>query len=591
MVAMSGSYAAQLAEVDRYLDAFQRSGAKTLVPLLPVLFKFKREPYSLSPGHEPMRPMFRLDPPKRSLWKCARQTGKSLSQAHQGVALSIAISDFNTLFVTPLKEQIQRFSSLYVKPAINNCILREMVAERTFRGRDSVLQKTMPHNNSTMFFSYAFSDADRTRGINADRFVVDEVQGINKEFLGVMRESMSASDWGLEQYAGTPLSLSNTVEYLWKDSSMAEWAIKCKGCGYTSVMKRGADLESAIGLHGLVCPKCDKGIDTEHGYWLHGHPERRNYFEGHHAPQCIFPMHCRNKVKWFEFLKKRDTEFAKWMMECCAESYDIGTRLVSEKNLEEASTLPWANDWPSYLANFRSRGYQFTCLAIDWSGGGSSEVSLTAMACIGITADGKAEVGWLKQFPHSTNWGDDAARVASIFQTGLFNAVVHDFGGAGSGREQVLTMAGFPINKMIPVTYVHTTGQKALMYLNKPAADNVRSSYSLDKSRSVVYTCELIKQGYMKFPKYQTCETNLAHFMALIEESMQTARGSDIYLIGKIDGSPDDMAHAITMGVCACYYSLQKWPDLGKSLLKHDVAMRAALDPDKGSVGRVDVEE
>ena len=583
----------ELQKLSAYLKAWEQGAPNTLVPLLPLLFTLKGKPYDVTQGHFPMRPMFEIGPkaPRRSLWKTGRQLGKSTVQAHHGVATAMAIPYFDTLFITPLYEQIRRFSTNYVKPVMRNCVLRDTIIEGSGKAPENVLQKTMPHNQSTLHFSFAYQDVERVRGLAVSCVAVDEVQGINREFLPVIIETMSASDWGIERYTGTPLSKANIMEYLWQDSSQGEWAIKCQGCKHTSVLGAQFDLLKCIGLQGLVCSKCDKPINTEEGYWLHGRPERRLSFVGRHAPQCIFPMHCRNQRKWGMLLEKRQKNFPKFMMECMGESTDVGTHLVSKGDLQAACTLPWANTWEDYIKNYNQRGYQMRVLAVDWSGGGADEVSLTAMAAIGLRMDGKIEVGWMKHYPHSTNWMDDAKRVMAAFHQGAFNYLVSDAGGAGDGRQNFLMQAGFPAQRLFPVSYVHTTGDKALMTYNSPQASNVRRSCSLDKARSLILSCELIRQGVMQFPAYSTCQDHLEDFLALVEETMQTPRGSDIHLISKAPGVPDDMAHAVNMGTCSIYYLVQKWPDLGEVLRKNDKMTLGELNLDTGASRSVDAVE
>jgi len=58
----------------------------------------------------------------------------------------------------------------------------------------------------------------------------------------------------------------------------------------------------------------------------------------------------------------------------------------------------------------------------------------------------------------------------------------------------------------------------------------------------------------------------MRHFLALVEETLVTPRGSDVHLIGKAQGVPDDAAHSINMGICAMFNRQGKWPDLVKNL-------------------------
>ena len=144
-----------------------------------------------------------------------------------------------------------------------------------------------------MLFSFAYLDAERTRGISADKNVIDEVQDMDITFLPIIHETLSASrDWGIIQYAGTPKTLDNTIERLWVDSSMAEWVIKCPhaGCGHWNIPSLEFDLIKMIGpvredisdtCPGVVCAMCQKPINPRPpaqggtGRWIHRYAEKR----------------------------------------------------------------------------------------------------------------------------------------------------------------------------------------------------------------------------------------------------------------------------------------------------------------------------
>lgn len=200
-----------------------KSGRVTLKPILPLLLQLKGKPYFLK-DHFPFEPFFRTRMAKQTLLKTGRQVSKSTSLASQGVLFSNCIPYFSTLYVTPLFEMIRRFSQNYVRPFIETSpVMKLFSGSKTI---NSVLQRSFK-NRSQMIFSFAFLDAERTRGISADKNVIDEVQDMDISFLPIIHETMSGSqDWGLIQYAGTPKTLDNTIEKLWTDSSMAEWMIK-----------------------------------------------------------------------------------------------------------------------------------------------------------------------------------------------------------------------------------------------------------------------------------------------------------------------------------------------------------------------------
>lgn len=574
-------------QLDLVLKAWNRSWQSCgLAPILPLMFSLSGKPFSLR-GHFMMEPLYKLaGVPRMTVLKAGRQVSKSTSLSFQGVARSATLPYFNTLYVTPLFEQIRRFSQNYVKPAIDDSTLAALMTEDG--GTENVLQRTLNTTKSTMFFGYAFNSCDRLRGVSVNSVVYDEVQGLNMEFIPVINEAMSAREYRLEQYSGTPLTMDNPLESLWQQTSQAEWAIKCEGCGHTNLAGFQYDLMKMLGKNGLVCSKCSKPLITQNGYWYHTLKDRRNQAVGYHLPQCIFPMHCQDEERWAALLKKRDgpDTFA-FMTECLGESWDSGAKLVTLTQLREASTLPWKNDFYDMLNACSHSRHQLRVLSIDWSGGGAKEESLTAFSILGLTHQGDVEVIWMKKYHHSADYMDDAARAIQAFKSGLCHYLVHDAAGQGIAREQILIHAGMPKDKIIPVAYVSAMAGKTMMRYNPPDSGNNRKTYSLVKNRSIAFVCELIKQGKLKFPEWESSQACSRDFMALVEETMQTPRGSDIYLINKAQGIPDDMAHSVTMGTCALYYHVQQWPDLADTV--RGISLRALAEADPSAADPVEM--
>jgi len=68
---------------------------------------------------------------------------------------------------------------------------------------------------------------------------------------------------------GAPKTMENTIERLWTDSSMAEWATKCAHCNKWNIATIEADALNMIGKHTVVCAKCGKPLDPGDGCWVH----------------------------------------------------------------------------------------------------------------------------------------------------------------------------------------------------------------------------------------------------------------------------------------------------------------------------------
>lgn len=562
----------------------------TLRPLLPLLLNIKGKPYTLT-DYFPFEPFFRTRLSRKFLLKTGRQVSKSTSLAARGIVQSNCEPYFNTLYITPLFEMIRRFSQNYVRPFIETSPVSKL-----FTGTqtiNSVLQKSF-RNRSQMIFSFAYLDAERTRGISADQTVYDEVQDLNIDYIPIIRETMSGSKkWGLETFAGTPKSLENTIESLWQDCSMAEWCIKCHhaGCGHWNIPALSHDLDDMIGpLHSgisekcpaLVCAKCRKPLQPRSGRWVHAKPEMRWEFTGYHVPQVIMPMHYANPEKWAVLLGKRagsgNTSINVYYNEVCGESYDIGAKLVSLTELKKAANLPWRARVDEAVKQVDR--YTHRVLSVDWGGGGEKGVSFTTLAILGMRSDGVVDVlyGLRSLRPHDHIY--EAKLCLNALAKFKCQVLVHDFNGAGSLRETFINQAGWPLNKIIPIAYIPAGRGKIIRY--KPETVQVtRGHHQVDRTRSLLLTCQQIKMGWLNFFEYDFVNQDnpglIRDFLALIENKVDSRTGRDIYQILRDPNKPDDFAQAVNMGLMALYHMTDKWPNLATidRYQLDDQAMRA----------------
>ena len=257
-----------------YLQKLQETGAarENWAPLLPFLFQLKGKPVTLN-DYFPLMPLFNTKLPRETLYICGRQVAKSQSTCFGALLRGLAEPNYGILFVLPRFEMTRRFSANYVKPAITGSPLRGLFIDSNCE--NSVLQKTLP-NGSRLFFSFAFLDCDRCRGLSVDEVDYDEVQDFDPSFIDIINETMSASDWRTIRYTGTPKTLDNTIEGLRQRSSMAELVTKC-GCGHWCIpsteydafgMIAGIDFILEHGT-GLKCPACSRPVNPRNGRWIH----------------------------------------------------------------------------------------------------------------------------------------------------------------------------------------------------------------------------------------------------------------------------------------------------------------------------------
>ena len=550
---------------------YQYVPIRTIEPLLPLLLSFKREPLTLK-DHFVFSPLFNIDRPRSTIVMAGRQVGKSVCCGSLLVTTSGCIPGFQSLYVTPLGEQMKRFSVNYVKALISTSPCRRIL---TAGCKQNIDHKEFL-NTSKIQFSFASDSADRIRGITADVCYFDELQDFNTSNLPVIESTLSHSNWNLRFYTGTPKTMDNTLTVAWQQSSQAEWWIPCPKCGEQNIPALEYHLEDMIGdwhediseeSPGVVCHKCKTPINPRTGRWVHRFPKRRQDFSGYHIPQILLPHHYAFPDTWKALLDKRDNwPKARYYNEVLGEPYDIGQTLLTQAELMSACNLgiPNNQEYPDpKVMNKLHEGYLCTALCADWAGGGIDSVSYTVLALIGLHPSGHVDVLWGKRFSGGIEHeyeANDCLKWVKLFHPNLF---VHDYSGAGALRETILIHAGFPYRSTIPIEY--TGPRKSNLIVRVPANEtHSREHWTLDKTRSLQYTIQCIKNGYLRFFSYDggAEAKNLAgistslldDFLALTEEkTVSPATGAENYVIRKQASKSDDFAHAVNMGLMALW--------------------------------------
>jgi hypothetical protein len=404
---------------------------------------------------------------------------------------------------------------------------------------------------------------------------------------------MSGSkDWGLIKYAGTPKSLDNCIELLWKDSSMAEWMIKCTtgGCNYWNTPSLEFDLVDMIGPYhdgisekrpGIVCAKCRKPINPRpysqggQGRWVHRYADKRWSFAGYHIPQIIMPMHYANAEKWETLVAKQagrgNTPLAVFFNEVCGESYDSGSKMVTITELQRAARLPWANKIDEAIKSIGE--YTYRICAVDWGGGGVKNGksnllynSYTSIAVLGLSPEGEFHVIYGFRSLHPFDHVREAQIILGIMNKFQCSHLVHDYTGAGTVRETIIHQAGLPANRIVPVVMQGAARGGLFQYV--AATDlHPRAHFRCDKPRSLVLTCQLIKSNFVRFFQFDGNNRDkkglISDFLNLIEE--KSGNGNhETYKIIKDAAGPDDFAQAVNIGIMSLCQLSGRWPDLAK---------------------------
>lgn len=409
----------------------------------------------------------------------------------------------------------------------------------------------------------------------------DEVQDLDHTLLPIIRETMSHSKWRLNMYTGTPKTVDNTMERLWQRSSRAEWCVPCFRCRKLNIPRMGYDLERMIGpwredishhRPAVICAnsKCGEIVNPAHGRWYHEDEARKLTNPGYHIPQVIMPLHYANGKMWAELLGKQsgagNTTAAQFYNEVLGESYDVGTKLISETELKATAILPWVNKpREPQEAVARKGDYLLRVLGVDWGGGGEGEVSFTKAAVLGFRSDGRLDVVYGRQLLNPQDHLREAEELLHIFNMFDCHFFAHDYNGAGSIRETLMVQSGLPYDRVIPLVYF-ATATKNLIVFHKSEDRHSRNFWQLDKARALLLVCNCLKLKWIRtFQHDFVNEDNpglLNDFLALQENKIEMARGRDIYTVVRNPHFSDDFAHAVTFAACTIWHHTGNWPNL-----------------------------
>jgi len=571
--------------IEAITEFYTQTNCPTLVPVVPSLLSLRGKPMTLD-RHFVMEPLYRrVGVPPKCLLKCARQVSKSTTLGAQGVLRAATMPYINQIYVAPLFEQIRRFSNNVVKPMIDDSpIHHQLMGYGADRNQDSVFQRTFL-NGANMFFTFAFLDAERARGIAGDILSVDEVQDIDIDHLPVLESCLDASDLGIEQFSGTPKTTDNAIHVLWENSSQAHWVTKCTSCSHYNIASLETGIMDMLQPEGFCCQKCMALLNPFAGFWYHFYKDRADTFPSYHVPQPVLPMHYANPTKWFKLMDKK----AKWpvyrfLNEVLGESCDSGSRLVTRTQLMKCSTLPWQLRLEDAVRGALAKGYTHFTLGVDWGGGGGGTLkrkrnqivveggtaSFTVASVAGFKYSGSLEpdIVYAERLPVDITPFDEIRHLLKIFHLFGCKIFAHDFGGAGSLRESMLIQAGLPSAVIMPCLYCGNTSRTIVTYNAENVETNQRRYYSVDKARSLALLCAVINADMVQFPQWPDATASGSHvvedFLSLMEDKVDRPGGADIYRITRNPKQSDDFCHATNFACLAHWHSNASYPDLAE---------------------------
>lgn len=501
--------------------------------LLPFLFSVRGKPYSVK-DYPQFETMYAKDYPADMIFLCGRQLGKSINLSRSEILDLLITPHLQILYVAPLQQQTQRYSTLYVTEAIQSCgLARDLqTPSKDDSGlADSKIIKAVHHqafsNGSGIQLTYAKTSSDRARGIYADRIDFDEIQDQLTDNIPIISESLTASKWGVRRFTGTAKTTDNTIEHLWQQSSQSEWCMRC-GCGFWNFPTEEGKVLDMIHGDGLHCVKCGGILNVRQGQWVAAWPERVNEFVGYHIPQVVVPAMVENPHNWAKIIRKiMKLPLPTIMQEVLGISHSMGSRVISQRDIDRQSTLPCIADLQKQL-----RRYVMTVSGIDW--GGAEQSSFTVHTIVGVRHDGNIDVLWARRFV-GFNPDEMLSEIAKAHRFYSCTMMAADYG------------MGFDKNVMLEQRFGITLVQ--IMYVRQ----NRLLSYSptlgqhrwtVDKTTALEILFLAIKYGKIFFPPQDEFKIFTDDLLSPYETVAESGGLTYRYFV-RNPARPDDFCHAL----------------------------------------------
>jgi transcription elongation factor Elf1 len=486
------------------------------------LFTFEGKPFTLQ-NHTPFKYIFEF-PFKNIILQTGRQVAKSTMLSIEILLLSMMHPHFRAMYTSTSESQMKTFSRSRVGQLLKHSPL---VKALFFSGKQGVdysnnISYKQLTNSSEIYFSYISDDADRARGNSADGLYIDEAQDVSAEVVPVAQQVLKASDFKYFYRTGTPKTHEHYLTYVYDRSVQHEWIIPCRHCGIGNIPN---DLKM-IGKKGLICKNCGSDVNTRDGFWftptLNAYKDWsddpldsaqvRDY--GFHIPQFIIPMNCENPINWAE-LKKSLKDYPDFLIynEILGLPYSLGTRIVTREELKSMCTEDYLHQVPPQdHAEFPLR-----VAGIDWSGGGSSGNSRTALIILGYDPlTEMSKVLYYKVYPigNPVNTVNEIVDVLKLYMHTGRGLVIGADAGEGSLANATLSEKLTGVGSGIKIVHSFQFGsfKKGMSY------DQYNEHILVARTKAIdTFFFSVVKKRKIQFPKAELCEELFDHILAEYE--------------------------------------------------------------------------
>jgi hypothetical protein len=259
--------------------------------------------------------------------------------------------------------------------------------------------------------------------------------------------------------------------------------------------------------------------------------------------------------------KYNETTFENEVLGLASEN---NARPLTEAELRDACDPKMPNDLK--IAAEKCRESNMKVLGVDWSGFGDDGTSTTVVV-VAATFPGSdaVRIVYAERLALGADPEAEAVRVRAVFNACGCEFFSHDFSGAGTIREALVSQMGINKKKFIPFDIVSAPVRKKIISFYKPT-DGGRSCYNIDKTRSLMVLFQMIKKKKIIFPNWDTSKHVISDLLNIMQETRSNPRGGDFLIMDRVPGTTDDCAHAVNFACSTIWHSAGKYPELAPQI-------------------------
>lgn len=429
---------------------------------------------------------------RRLIIRANRQVEKSTFLVNTILHAAVTCPGIHILFVCPRQDQVRVFSTSRLLPTIEQSpMIRRILCGRQ-RRRLQVMHYQFA-NGSEVYLRAAFHSADPVRGIDGDLLLIDEFQDVADGHLPVLEETLSHSALRRVILTGTPKTIDNHLESVFRQSTAHEFHLPCRGC------RRGVILdERCLGPTGPICPDCQAPLDRQEGQWVARNPHS-SWGDGFWVNHLMVPW-----VQYLELLERqRIYDPVLFKNECLGLPTVLGDHIVTRAELEACcQQRRMVQSLEEVSRPVRER----LVAGIDWGGGTSHTVLV-----LGYMDDhDRFVVLRLERFRAS----EEPAHLLQEVARQCARYEVRKIAADGGGNGHVL-------NPLLIDRLARPCAFYAIFYStseHQPVQDGRLWRWTINRSASIGVAFGRIKKKALSFPRVEDCGSFLDEFACEVAE-------------------------------------------------------------------------